>query len=577
MRHLRALTLFPLAAFLIVEAGCPTERMPPPKDPVVEDEWSKLPPSKEWLFATSEFNGPHKAECDHVLTWIKGEESCTATLCEHGVSLTTDWMQRCPKYGDPGAPDAVKTAQGQMGARTSNKPTDCGKRFEEIVRDGCGDDATCLRTGQRWATRCAKSEGTPLTMRILQRTIERKQEQGADPVKLDLRTCDELRSEVMELGKCKDRFACGEGIPKVEAYRDRCESDGERPTLATAVAETTVLLFGQKKPEPILFRGAPTLSPGEVPVMLEDKSGGVITVCDERASDLGRYVNARKGCAAGRMVVARAFSTSKGAEVRVGSLDFPDDATFSARYPTIVGHGELELRDKEIIAALEPELTRAVNMGGAEGARVLGKLIVGHVVAIKRSAAVKQALGRRDEALVPLMKELAKLKLAAAKGKVPVGDAAGLMNRARTRPFADLAGDGTVQLGAPTRALTLDTSAFLPRATEAHAAALKGRGRKVDPKTAKAEHARGVAAAQACGAALKKLSDTKRSLASCNFGLESCDDARQASLVKTVDEARLAAEAAFHGLETARTGGAADDAGALHQSAESAGCREPWW
>ena len=47
--------------------------------------------------------------------------------------------------------------------------------------------------------------------------------------------------------------------------------------------------------------------------------------------------------------------------------------------------------------------------------------------------------------------------------------------------------------------------------------------------------------------------------------------------MKTVDEARLAAEVAFRALESARTGGAVDEADALSRAAESAGCREPWW
>jgi hypothetical protein len=544
-----------------------------------EDEWSKLPPSKEWLFATSEFNGNHKAECEHVLGWIKGEEACKATLCEHGQALAADWMARCSPAAGAELSGTVRALQGTFGARINEKPTDCAKRLDDLVRDGCGDDATCQATGQRWATHCAKGEGTPLVMRMLQRTIERKMEQGSEALKLDTRPCDELKNEVLEAAKCKDRFACAEAIPRVDAYRDRCESEAARPTLGIAVAEATVLLFGPKPPEPILLGpGAPTLQPGELPVMLEDKSGGVITVCDERASDLARYVGSRKGCQGGRMVVARAFPTSRGAEVRIGSLDFPDDATFSARYPTIVGAGELEARDREAAAALDAELVKAAAAAPAEGAKMVSRAVLAHVLSIKRSAVVRAVLQKRDEALAPALRELAREKIAAARSKAPPGDLAGLILRGRSRAFADVAPDGTVQIGATGRAFTLESGAFLPRATEAYAAVLKGaRPRKVDSKTAKAEKARGQAAAGTCGAALKRLSDTKKALASCNFGLDSCDDTKTAGLVKTVDEARVAAEAAFHELESTRTGGAADEADALTRAAEAAGCREPWW
>jgi hypothetical protein len=187
-------------------------------------------------------------------------------------------------------------------------------------------------------------------------------------------------------------------------------------------------------------------------------------------------------------------------------------------------------------------------------------------------------LAKRDESLVPAFKEIAKAKIAATRGKTSAADAAGLVIRGKTRAFADLGLDGSVQIGAPTRALTLDVSAFLPRANDAYVGVMKRVSpRKPDGRTAKAEKARGLAAAQACGAALRKLSETKKGLASCNFGLESCDEAKHASLLKTVDEARLAAESAFRDLETIRTGGAADEAEALTHAAESAGCREPWW
>lgn len=577
--------LLPLLALSLAVAGCPTERMPHPKDNLpAEDEWSRIPPSKEWLYATGEFSGPHKAECDHVLGWVKGEEACKASLCEHGRDLAAEWVTRCAGLEEPAVVDAAKKVQADLAARAGEAATECGKRLEAVVRDGCGDDATCLTTGQRWATRCAKSEGTPLIMRILQRVLERRAEQGSEPIKLDPRTCDELRVDVAEAAKCKDRFVCQESIPRVETYRDRCEQGGERPTLATAVHELTVLVGGGKPPESILTRpGSPALGPGDVTVPLADGSGGVIFVCETRASDLARYVGARRDCQGGKMVVARAFPTAKGVEVRSGALDFPDDAWFSARYPTIVAAGELELRDREAAAALGLELDRAVEKAkasatAADAAHLLTKAVLAHALSIRRSQAARDAFAKRDEHLAPALKEIAKAKLAASKGfKVPPADSAGLIARAKTRAFADLGPDGAVQIGAAGRGLTLLTGALLPRATEAYLAVLKGtKPRKLDPKSAAAEKARGSAAAQACGDWEKKLQDIKKSLVSCNFGLESCDAGKQAALAKSVDEARLSAETAFHDLEVARTADP-EDADAMNRIATSAGCREPWW
>ncbi len=577
--------LLPLFAFSLAVAGCPTERMSHPKDaPPAEDEWSRIPPSKEWLYATSEFNGPHKSECDHVLGWIKGEEGCRASLCEHGRDLGEEWLTRCASLEPDAVVEEARRVKVALTARAGEAPTECGKHLEEMVRDGCGDGVACLTAGQRWSTRCAKTEGTPLVTRILLRVIERRQEQGAEPIKLDPRTCDELRLDMVEAGKCKDRFVCQEAAPRVETYRERCESASERPTIATAVNELTVLVGGGKPHESILTRaGSPALAPADVPVPLGDGSGGIIYVCEERASDLGRYVASRKACQGGKMVVARAFPTPSGVEVRVGGLDFPDDASFSARYPTIVATGEVELRDRESAAALAAELDKAAEQGksasgAAESARLLTKAVVTHALFVKRAPAARELLTKRDELFAPALKEIAKAKLAAGKGfKVPPADVAGLFARARTRAFADLADGGAVVIGAPGRGFTLDTAAILPRAMEAYLGVLKAaRPRKLDAKTAAAEKARGLAAAQACGGSEKKLQDIKKALVSCNFGLEACDDAKHAALAKSVDEARLAAESAFHELEAARTDDE-EDADALRRAADAVACREPWW
>jgi hypothetical protein len=554
--------------------------MPHPRDNLPpEDEWSRIAPSKEWLYATAEFSGPHKAECDHVFGWVKGEESCKASVCEHGRDLAAEWITRCAPFEEPGVIEGARRVQAELATRAGQAPTDCGKRLEAMVREGCGADASCLATGQKWATRCAKAEGTPLTMRILQRFIERRQDQGAEPVQLDPRTCDELRADVAQAALCKDRFVCEAAIPKVETYRDRCEGDDERPTIATAVHVLTVLVGGGKPAEAILTRpGSPAIGPKDVPVALGDGSGGVIFVCQDRATDLGRYIGSRRACQGGKMVVARAFPTAKGVEVRVGALDFPDDAAFSARYPTILAFGELDQRDREEAQTLAAELDGAAGKPVAESVRLLTKAVAAHALALKRSPAVKEVLVKRDALFVPALKEIAKAKLAAGKGfKVPPGDAAGLWTRSRTRAFADLGLDGSVQFSAPGRAFTLDTTPLLPQAMDAYLAGLKSaKPKKLDAKTAAAEKARGLSAAQTCGAAEKKLQDSKKSLVSCNFGLETCDEARHASLAKSVDEARLAAEAAFHDLEAARTADA-EEADAISRAADAAGCREPWW
>ncbi len=585
MRTPRALLLLVPFTALPFLGGCPTEPAPRIKEPVVvEDAWTRIPPSKEWLHATADYSGDHPSECVHVLAWVKGEEKCRASLCEHGRDLAGEWLQRCPKFVDKDAVGPVKELQEKLTERATEKPTDCGNAFEKMVRDGCGDDdETCEASGQRWATRCAKSEATPLVIRLLEKTIERKRSEPAK-VELDPRSCDELRADVAAVATCKDQFACAAALPRLDAFRSRCDEDEDRPTITTAVQILTVVVGAGKPGEPILTRaGGAGILPDEAPVVLADGSGAVISICDERASDFARYFAGRKACTGSKMVVARAFKTARGVEVRVGALDFPDDATFVARYPTIASARETEARDKEEAAVLAVELNKVVDLasspaGAVKAYSLFARAMVAHAPGIRRSAALRAQVTARDEALIPALKELGKAKVAALRGRVTPAFADGLIQRAKTRAFADVTADGTVQIGAASRADRLDTSALLPRSMAAYLDALKpARPRKLDKKAVQAAKAAGSAAAAVCGTALRTLQDSKLALINCSFGLETCDDTKPEALKKSVDDARVAAESAYHDLDLARTGGAVDEIDALAKAAEQSGCREPWW
>src|SRR6185503_11562994 len=231
----------------------------------------------------------------------------------------------------------------------------------------------------------------------------------------------------------------------------------------------------------------------------------------------------------GRMVVARAFKGARGVEVRTGSLEFPDEATFSARYPTILAAKELEIRDKEEVAQFEAEVGKVVELAGSpatvpQAVVALVRAVNAHAPALKRSAPLRAALTRRDEALAPVLKEIGKTKAAATKGKIAALDLNGLIQRAETRAFADLAAEGSVQVGAVSRASRVDTTALLPRAMAGYGEALKGvKPRKLATNVTRAASESGLGAAQACGAAEKKLQESKLALINCNFGLERCD------------------------------------------------------
>jgi hypothetical protein len=153
----------------------------------------------------------------------------------------------------------------------------------------------------------------------------------------------------------------------------------------------------------------------------------------------------------------------------------------------------------------------------------------------------------------------------------------GLLERARTRALADLGADGTVQLGAMTRAFWLDTAKLWPEASTAHVIALATLERTVknSPRpsaaTLETQLTRARAQAKACGAAVRDRLAAEQALLACVF--EGCDDARRAELADRWQKARTAADGARQELDLslAPLGQSALDA----PIAVEAGCVKP--
>jgi hypothetical protein len=574
---LRLLVTLPLLA------GCPTEPPPRAREPVApEDDWSRRAPSKEWLYATVGFNGDHPAECSHVLRWVKGEAECKGSICEHGRVLAAEWLDRCPPFAGAEATSAVEEIAPRLTAQAAMKPSPCSESLEAILQGTCGADAdACTAAGQGWATRCAKTEGSPLAVRLVERAIEHKTDDSGR-AKLDTRSCPDLRADIVKLARCKDKFACGEAAARVTAYRARCDAAEGPPPVVTAIAELAILGGADQPMAPILVKpDAPEEGIDALPVPLADGSGGVLMICDERASELQRYLAARKACQGGKILVARAFKVPRGIEVRAGSLDFPDEATFSARYPTIVAAKETEAREREERRAFEGELAIVGKLGQSapvESARALTRSVMAHAGALHRSEEVRKAFAMRDEAFAPALVEIGRAKAQAAAGKLPPGDVAGLIQRGQTRAFADLTAEGAAQIGADAPASRLDTTALLPKSMAGYLAAFKkARPRKLDKESVKAAKAAGLAAAARCGDAEKRLTEAKALLLRCGFGLERCDADKTDALTKSLDEARSDAAAAFHTLDLARTGAGVEENAAITRAVEISVCKDPWW
>jgi hypothetical protein len=566
---------------IVLVAACggpPPKKVKEPRPP--EDPWDAAPHSGEWLYVTRDVQGGHETECQAVAEWIAGESACEANACGHGSSLAKDWLSRCPAIDKDDEP-AVRDMAAKLKQRARGDDNACATDAEAILRGECDGDASCKTAAQSWATRCGATLGSPLVMRMVERSVERK---VGKRTTLDARNCDELFGDVKKGVACANQIACGDATKAVTTYRARCVSDEEPDTIAAASAAASVLV-GAGERVPKLAVRASKVSPRDVATALEDGSGVALSVCGERVQPLAGYVQKRAACKDGAIVFARAVKSGDGLELRVGTLPFPDDVTFAARFPSLVVHGEAELRDAQALAGFEAALDKAAALASSDAAGalpVLAKAVAQNAAALRRTPAFREALTARDAALVPALKELGKLKAKAAKTKLTVAELSGLLARADTRAFADVLVDGTVSVGGQSRASELDTVELLPRSMAAYREGVKpalalGKLRKVDAKTSAMALKYGKMKAQACGEAERKLSQTEGEAIACAFGATPCDDAKLVALGTVLDEARAAAESARHQLDLVTTGPAAGGKDELVQVAATAGCLDPWW
>lgn len=566
---------------IVLVAACggpPPKKVKEPRPP--EDPWDQAPHSGEWLYVTRDVQGGHQAECQAVAEWIAGESSCEGAACAHGSSLAKDWLSRCPAVDKDEEP-AVREVAAKLRQQAKGEESACVTDAETILKGNCEGDPSCKATAQTWATRCGGAMGSPLVLRMVERSVERK---SGKRTTLDSRTCDELFGEVKKGLACADQIACAEVAKSVTTYRARCASDEEPDTIAAAAAAASVFV-GAGERVPKLPVRASKVSPRDVATALEDGSGVALSVCGERVLPLAAYVKKRAACKDGSIVLARAVKASDGLELRVGTLPFPDDVTFAARFPSLTVHGEAELRDAQSLGAFEAALEKASGLARTDAMAaldVLARAVVQNAAAIRRTPAFREAFTARDAALVPALKELGKLKAKAAKGKITVAELSGLLARADTRAFADVLPDGTVSVGGQSRASELDTTELLPRSMIAYREGVKpalalGKLRKVDAKTSAMALKYGKLKAQACGEAEKKLSQTEGEAIACAFGATPCDEAKLVALGTTLDETRAAAESARHQLDLVTTGPAAGGKDELVQVAATAGCLDPWW
>jgi hypothetical protein len=580
------------AASLLVSllTGCPTTSDPPPKakkEAVPEDEWAGIQRTAEWLYATRDFSGKRLDECVEVLRWVREESRCKGSTCVHARDLAREWQARCPAITDKGEVDHadVEGLLSQYEARSKEDPTPCGAEAEEMLKNGCGKDKTCQSTAESWATRCGKSDATPLLIRMIERSVERKLPEPRR-VKLDTRSCEDLQGELRDSVKCGNQFECEGALRGLKSYRDRCESNGSRPTAQVAQYQLAVLAkAGQPTPPIPLLIGAASFSPKEHPTALADSLGLVTAVCETPVKTAEEYLAARRVCKDGKLVFTGIVKEQGDPRARLGTLDLPSDGVLLARLPSMVIAGEAELREKQALAALGPELNRVIELGKrspGEALPALLQVLQPYRLVLKKSATLRKSLGVRDEGLVPIFQELGKRKQAASKAKMERPMLLGFVQRSRERLLADVKESGEVEAGAPGPFDWLETAELLPLSTEALLGSMKlavaqARAIRVDKRTSDLARSYAMAQIQVCGEAYRSVTEAKQGLVKCALGIETCDEGRTQQIGKQSDEGRAKIDETRHQLDLLLTGPGSGLREELAEAMASGGCVAPWW
>lgn len=537
---------------LLFCAGCGGEA-PRPATLAPPDEWASLPKSPQWLYALGGFNGSRKDECGEAEKWITGESECQASSCEDGRDLAKDWLGRCSKLV-PGEVEKVKASLATYEERVSQPDTTCSIDMKQILGGKCGEDKTCEAAAQKWITRCASKQGSPLGVRVLVTFVQRRVRDH--DVEMDTHSCGDLRADVAAGMSCTDKFKCEAAVEKINVYRARCQDEGDRPTIALALAEMTILAAAEQKTDPILAvaddETSAEIKP-KLPPSVADGSAIVVSVCGARVASAEAYAAARKECdAGGTITFARSFKIPGGFEVREGKVLVAELPTFIARYPSLVMPGEREAYDRERAADFDAKLSEAVKLAldpktAGEAGRALMALLRVRGREIYRSETMRASISAKDAAFVAALKEIGKVKGAAKGAKAEL---ASIARRGLKHAFSDMDDDRTVRFGAVSWAAIFDTSALLPQSHAAYLTAMKPLLKKTEKEKVSedvdADEARAFGAlADDCQTGTVSAKSAEKELLECAFGQRTCDAAKVESLQKAVDVGRVKSETSF--------------------------------
>ncbi len=520
-----------------------------PRADTAVDDWQHGP---VWLHATAGVPGDHQTECEWVAKRLAEEAGCKGAICRHAVELASEWLDKC----DALLPDQVEGLSDLhvgLEDEADRSASRCAKEHAKVLEDGCDPEA-CMAQAQAWATRCGEREGSPLAVLILGRVVARSMETDRR-ILLDVRSCSTLAEALKEGARCLDEKSCQKAWRDVQTHQQRCGEEGA-PEVAVALRQMAIAVGAGREGEPIAVADDPERAAQDAaPLMLADGSGAIMQICRKRILTVADYLDARDGCRAGVLSVARLVAGDSGREVRLGRLTIPEEGELVDAYPSLMVVGEADELAARAAKALDVELSAATAASGDDALVKLLTAVDRHARWIEKSESAQKTLAHHDDALKSLFALLGQRKAEAALAQRDPGVRRSYAFLANGRPLADWSLEGKVELGAVSGGRWLETEAIWPHASEAHKVALRPLTRAIvkGPAATTRDHGRArklvAQHAAACTNARNDRNEAAEQLISCIF--QSCGDAERSALAERRRQAAAAEAEAVRQVDLA--------------------------
>lgn len=502
------------------------------------------PESPEWLYATPDSSGELDQECPLVADALRGEQSCSGDLCQHALDLAADWLKLCASIEKSRVPE-VNQLVTKLRERRKVSGGECAYQGEQLITKGCPEEQDCAKAAQLWATTCA-THTSPLVVRMIEKQVSRSTQQ---PVQLDTTPCPSVLAKLTKTMSCGNDFECEEKVKGLGEYRARCVDARLPQPLDDAVKQALVLLSAKQRPPAILVQET-RFPPEKGRLLLDDSSGFVVTVGDQRVPNVNLFIKAlRESEFVLPIRLARIFAENNQHYLRVGAIEVDNPDTFFRRFPSLTLVGQREALNREAANTVIAQLNDLVKhlrdpqtglMGLAYASMDPEQLqeaqlafllsTLAPAASLEEDADFKVELGKADKYLVPIFEHLAATKRTRLPKTTVRGDAmrerVAFARRAWQHPLFDVTPKGFVALGATNPAVFVDVEALLPVSFAAYRKGIDGSIgkalRKLEAPLEAELHKRAQTHAGACAAKRQELIELERTLLACTFGIESC-------------------------------------------------------